>query len=88
MINVSIIGKRNQCDTNNHEYQRKTCQQDSQGNFIRRFLSAGTFYEGNHLIKKTLTRLLSHQYFNVIREYFRSARHRAFVSSGFSDNGS
>ena len=38
MIYICIIRYWNQRDTNNHEYQCETCQQDSQRYFIRCFL--------------------------------------------------
>ena len=85
---ITIVGKRFQGNTHYDENKRKTCQQNSQRNLIRGFLAGSTFYQCNHLVEKTFSRLSSHHYFYMIGQYLRTTRYRTLVATCLTNNRS
>ena len=85
---ITIVGKRFQGNTHNDKNKRKTCQQNSQRNLVRGFLTGSTFHQCNHLIKKTFSRLSSHHYFYMIGQYLRATRYGTLVATCLTNNRS
>ena len=88
MVDIRIVGHRNQRHTDNYEYQGETSQKNSQCYLVRSLLASSTFYQSNHLVKKALSRLLCHQYLDSIRKNFCSASYRTLVTTGLTDDRS